>query len=205
MSVPIAGGSFRRSRTGCGSASAGAGHLSGLMPIYGSGAGVAGLAFCSFLPRNGADASRRESSRFGAAKRSSCGSRDQMIAACEQPSSRRLTGCWRPPRRTATCVSFTSIRRHPTRRSVVRLWDSCWDQHAATSFSRLRRRSTNWRWRRARALDLAAPEMRPLNQPPFKTKLSGTASFRSTLADRASSSTNNTSLPESVLRIQTGR
>jgi hypothetical protein len=36
------------------------------------------------------------------------------------------------------------------------------EEDAATSFSRLRRRSTKRRWRRAMALDLAAPEMRPL-------------------------------------------
>lgn len=36
------------------------------------------------------------------------------------------------------------------------------EEDAATSFSRLRRRSTKRRWRRATALDLAAPQMRPL-------------------------------------------
>ena len=36
------------------------------------------------------------------------------------------------------------------------------EEDAATSFSRLRRRSTKRRRRRATALDLAAPEMRPL-------------------------------------------
>jgi hypothetical protein len=36
------------------------------------------------------------------------------------------------------------------------------EEDVAVSFARLRKRSTRRRWRRARVMDLAAPEMRPL-------------------------------------------